>query len=176
MRVLVAYDGGEPGEKAMTAIAAWVHEHAADVHVVHVLNPKSIHETPRTTSLQPVMAAGTPNGTVLDAEGPFPVLAESRSQAVDAARTTATEEIAALATRRLGIYPVTPHVVVGTEAAHGDRQARRRHRRRYRRDGRPRTNWPLTCAPWERGGSCRAGVTRAGPSGRPERGVRTNDA
>jgi len=116
--VLVANDGGPAGEKALTAIAAWLQQTAAEVHVVHVLKPGAIHETVRAGTLHGITPASTSTGTPLHAEEPLAILAEDRSQAIEAARTLAAAEIRAMAARHVGGYPVTPHVVVGSEAAH----------------------------------------------------------
>jgi universal stress protein A len=117
MRVLVAYDGGAAGEKAMQAIASWVQESSAEVHVVQVLNPKTIHETVRPATLHVVTPAATSTGSLLYAEEPPAVLAEDRTQALDSTLTETAERIKEMAGRHVAAYPVTAHVVLGSEPA-----------------------------------------------------------
>ena len=116
MRVLLAYDGGPVGESAMRVIAPWVQQSGAAMHIVHVLKADEIHDTARPLALHVLTPGGSPTGTPLYAQEPPAVLAEDRSQALDAVCSAAEEEMLALGARHLGRYPVVVHVVVGEEA------------------------------------------------------------
>ena len=116
MRLLIAHDGGPTGERAIAAVAPWAMRSAAEIHVLRVLKPGTIHDTVRPGAIHVLTPGSTPTGTLLYAEEPPAVLAEDRSQALDAVRATAAEEIVALAEGHIGAYPITTHVVVGRDA------------------------------------------------------------
>ncbi len=117
MRILIANDGGQLGEKALATVAGWSQRSAAEVHIVEVLKPSAVHETARPTVLHASTPAATSTGRLLYAEEPFAALAEDRTQALDAARTTAVERMEAQAAKYLPGAAVTSHAVVGADPA-----------------------------------------------------------
>lgn len=117
MRVLIAYDGGEAGEKALAAIAPWAIDSGAEVHMVKVLKPKEIHETAFSSAPHTPVPAGTVTGVLLGTKGPTPHLAEDRSQALVSAREIAEEQLSAVGVRVFGSTPVTVHVEIADHDA-----------------------------------------------------------
>jgi nucleotide-binding universal stress UspA family protein len=117
MRVLLAYDSGPTGEKALTAAANWIRESGAELHLVHVVSPGAVHETPRSQRLVAVPPQSTVTGVRLNLEEPPAPLTEDRSQAYLSTKDRAEEEMRELARRHVGDYPVTPHAIVADETA-----------------------------------------------------------
>ena len=115
MRVVLAYDGGETSERALKAISPWVEQSAAELHIVRVLNPKGIHDTARPAVVHSMTPAGGTTGTRLFTEDPPVPIVEDRGQALDAAHTTAAEDIGRRAREHLGAYPITAEALVGSE-------------------------------------------------------------
>ncbi len=118
MRVLMAYAGGEAGEKALAAIAPWARESGAEVHLVRVLNPKDIHETGYAAGGSHTPApAGTVTDLLLGSKEPKAHLAEDRSQAFVAARGVAQEQLHEVGKRVFGIPDIAVHVEVAEDVA-----------------------------------------------------------
>ncbi len=117
MRVLIAYDGGPAGERALAAIANWVRESGAELHALTVLKPGQMHDTAIPMATHAYTPASTPTGTVVGSHEPMPVFAENRSQAIEAARVVASERLQAVAGEALGDTPVTVHAEIGDDAA-----------------------------------------------------------
>ena len=117
MRVLIAYDGGPAGDKALAAIASWARESNAEVHALTVLKPGQIHETPMPSAMHAYTPASTPTGTPIGSSEPRAVLAETRSQAIDSAKVSAAEKLESVVRAALGDLSVSVHVEVADDAA-----------------------------------------------------------
>ncbi len=92
MRIIVALDGSEVGEAAVGAIAKWAWESQAEVHLVSVLHPDEIHETPserlvpEPSGANQVGSSGSYGGALFTTPQPRVRLAENRGQALTRAR------------------------------------------------------------------------------------------
>ena len=118
MRILIANDGGQLGEKALATVAGWSQRSAAEVHIVEVLKPSAVHETARPT----VLHAGTPGCHIDGADcstqkSPLRLLrrtAPRRSMQRGPQRWSAWKRQAA---KYLPGVAVTSHAVVGADPA-----------------------------------------------------------
>jgi nucleotide-binding universal stress UspA family protein len=117
MRVLIAYDGGPAGDKALAAIASWARESSAEVHALTVLKPSQIHETAMPSAMHAYTPASTPTGTAVGSSEPRAVLAETRSQAMEAAKVRAAERLQTVVSEVLLGIAVTVHIEVAEDAA-----------------------------------------------------------
>lgn len=117
MRVLIAYDGGDAADKALAAIAPWTRESAAEVHLVKVLRPRDIHETPFPPGVHAFTPAGTASGQLLNTAELPPALASNRGQAFDTARAEAADQLRSIAEKILGSQHVQVHVEISDEPA-----------------------------------------------------------
>ena len=117
MRVLIAYDGGEAGDKALAAIAPWTRDSAAEVHLVKVLKPKDIHETSFPSGVHAVTPAGTASGQLLNTAEPPPQFASNRGQAFDTARAEAADQLRAVGENIFGSQHAEVHVEISDEPA-----------------------------------------------------------
>ena len=109
MRVLVAYDGDESGDRALAAMENWARSSQAEVHLVTVLDPGDVRDTSRRDGGRSTTPAGTPSGQLLHVAEPVPALAEDRSQAVAALLDRTRDRLGEVATRHLGGVAVTIH-------------------------------------------------------------------
>lgn len=117
MRVLIAYDGGDAGDRAMAAISNWATSTQAEVHLLTVLHPGDIHDTSYGHIVHALTPAGTPSGQMLRTTEPLPAIAESRSQAVAGALSEAEERLRDLATRLLPGLEVQVHADINEHTA-----------------------------------------------------------
>jgi nucleotide-binding universal stress UspA family protein len=117
MRVLIAYDGGEAGDKALAAIAPWTRASAAEVHLVKVLKPKDIHETSFPGPAHAFTPAGTASGQMLNTAEPPPHLASNRGQAFDTALAEAADQLRAIGEHIFGQQHAEAHVEISDEPA-----------------------------------------------------------
>ena len=117
MRVVVAYDGGEAGERAVAAIASWVQTTDADVHMLTVLHPSDVHETSMPPGVHGFTPAATWTGEPLHVSEPIPVLAEDRTQAFESARNEAEERLQGIGQRSFGSVSLAVHAEVAENAA-----------------------------------------------------------
>ena len=117
MRVVVAYDGGEAGERAIAAIASWVRTTDADVYMFTILNPSDVHETSMPHGVHAFTPAATATGTVLHVSEPIPALAEDRTHAFERARTEAEEQLRDVARRNFPGIALAVHAEVADHPA-----------------------------------------------------------
>ena len=117
MRVLIAYDGGEAGDKALAAIAPWTRDSAAEVHLIKVLKPKEIHGTAFPAGVHAVTPAGTASGQLLNTAEPAPHLAANRGQAFDTARAEAADQLRAAGENIFDSQHTEVHVEISDEPA-----------------------------------------------------------
>ena len=110
MRVLVAVDGTKIAESALGAIGSWARESKAEVVLLTVRKPGSVHETMPDNAIHEMTPRGTPSGQSLPAFGvPSGIASEDRTQALERVRVDTENELHALAQRYLG---AAPHSVV----------------------------------------------------------------
>lgn len=117
MRVLVAYDGGEAGERALAAMANWAKETAPELHLLTVLHPNSIRETAAPGESYALTPAGTSAGQLLHADPPLPMVAENRSQAFASARAVAEAQLRDVANRHFSGLDVVFHAEIAEATA-----------------------------------------------------------
>lgn len=117
MRVLVAYDGGKAGERALAAMASWAKETSPELHLLTVLHPSSVRDTAVPGESHALTPAGTSAGQLLHADPPLPVMAETRSQAFDGARTRAEDQLRVVAGKYFEGLDVTVHAEIAEAAA-----------------------------------------------------------
>ena len=117
MRVLVAHDGGEAGDRALSAIANWAGTSQAEVHLVTILNPGEAHDTSRGDLVHSMTPAATTTGQLLHSGEPLPTLAEDRSQAVSWVLTETKEKLHDVASRLLPGIEVTVHADINERVA-----------------------------------------------------------
>jgi nucleotide-binding universal stress UspA family protein len=112
MRVVVAYDGGDAGERAIAAIASWVRTTDADVDMFTILDPSDVHETSLKRGAYAVAPAVTPTGKVLNIGNSTPALAEDRTHAFERARTEAEQQLHDVARRNFPGVSLSVHAEV----------------------------------------------------------------
>ena len=117
MRVLLAFDSGPTGEKALASVAWWIKESGAELHLVHVLSPHAVHETARPQDLRAVTPQSTVTGVPLHVEAAMSGLTEDRSQAYQSWRVRREEEMLNVVKKHLGDYAAVPHVIIADEPA-----------------------------------------------------------
>lgn len=117
MRVVVAYDGGDAGDRAIAAIANWIQTTDAEVHMLTVLDSSAMSETAMPRGVHGFQPAGTYGGQPIDVHEPLPMLAETRSQAIDGARALAEERLQDIAQRNFGSVNVQVHAELSDHAA-----------------------------------------------------------
>lgn len=117
MRVLVAYHGGEAGDRAVAAMAGWARSSQAEVHLVTVLDPDDVHDTSRGDVVHMMTPAATTTGQLLHTAEPRPALAEDRSQAVAALLDRTRTQLDEVATRQLNGVAVTVHADIDEHVA-----------------------------------------------------------
>ena len=117
MRVLIAYGGGDAGDKTLAAVAPWAQSSGAEVHLVKVLKPKGIHETALSGAVHDIAPSGTPTGALISTGEPVAHLAQDRSQAFVAARREAEEQLHVVGERAFGTPDITVHVQIADEVA-----------------------------------------------------------
>lgn len=117
MKVLIAYDGGDAGDRAMAAISNWATSTGAEVHLITILHPGDIHDTSYGRIVHALTPAGTPSGQMLRTTEPLPAIAESRSQAVAGALGEADERLRDVAARFLPGMDVKLHADINEHAA-----------------------------------------------------------
>lgn len=117
MRVLVAHDGGEAGDRALVAMANWARSSDAEVHLVTVLKPGEARETSRGSVLHAMTPAATTSGQLLHATEPLPTLAETRSQAATGLIDETKQHLRDIASRALDGVAVTVHADINEHVA-----------------------------------------------------------
>lgn len=111
MRVLVALDGTDVGERAVKAVASWAKTAGAEIHLLSVLHPDEVHATARKGDfVHALTPQGTMAGQVIHAEEPRELAAEDRSQAMSRAHTEREDYLRAVATRYLEGVPAVCQV------------------------------------------------------------------
>ncbi len=83
MKVLVAVDAGDAGERILKAIGPWAVASGVELHLLTVLTPGQVHETVRPHATHALTPAATSSGGLLHTHEPFPVQAENKSQAIE---------------------------------------------------------------------------------------------
>lgn len=116
MRVLVALDGSEVGEAALTAVAPWAAVSNADIHLVTVLQPSKVHETAE------VKMVGAIAGPSAVATKPRRKTIEDRTQALVRARQEAQGYLSLMAARYLPNVPHSVNVTWGDDPADAIRE------------------------------------------------------
>lgn len=119
MKVLVAHDGGEAGDRALSAIATWALDSQAELHVMTILKPGDVHDTSRGDLVHVMTPAATTTGQLLNSGEPLPRLAENRSQAVDFALSSEKERLWQVTGRFLPGVNVTVHAEIDDHVAEG---------------------------------------------------------
>ena len=117
MRVLLAHDGGEAGDRAVVAIANWAKSSQAEVHLATILKPGETRETSRGTMIHSMTPAATTSGQLLHASEPLPTLAETRSEAISSVLQETKERLRDIATRHLEGVQVTVHADINEHVA-----------------------------------------------------------
>lgn len=117
MRVLLAYDSGPAGEKALKAAANWIRDSGVELHLVHVVPRSAVHETAHPQALHALAPQSTVTGVPLHLEESMALLTEDRSQAYLSTKGRAGEEMRDVARRHVGDHAVTPHVIVADDPA-----------------------------------------------------------
>lgn len=117
MKVVVAYDGGDAGERAISAIANWVRTTQAEVHMLTVMDPSEANETSMPPGVHGFQPAGTWAGQPIDVREPLPKLAETRSQAIEGARSIAETRLHDVARRNFAGVNVAVHAELSDHAA-----------------------------------------------------------
>ncbi|MGH2632717.1 MAG: universal stress protein [Tepidiformaceae bacterium] len=117
MRVVVAYDGGDAGDRAIAAIANWIRSTDADVHMLTVMDSSATTETAMPPGVHGFQPAGTWAGQPIDVHEPLPKLAETRSQAIEGARSLAEERLHDVAQRNFGTVSVAVHAELSDHTA-----------------------------------------------------------
>jgi nucleotide-binding universal stress UspA family protein len=117
MKVVVAYDGGDAGERAISAIANWVRTTQAEVHMLTVMDPSEANETSMPPGVHGFQPAGTWAGQPIDVHEPLPKLAETRSQAIEGARSIAETRLHEVARRNFAGVSVAVHAELSDHAA-----------------------------------------------------------
>ncbi len=117
MRVLIAYDGGDAGERALRALAPWLADTGAEIHLATIIEPKSVHETPRPAGVHGFTPAGTSSGQLLGTYEPLTGLAEDRSQAMAGVVAESKERLQTAAARLLPGLTARTHAELSTETA-----------------------------------------------------------
>ncbi len=117
MRVLVAYDGGEAGDRALEAIANWAKASQAEVHLATILKPGEARDTSRGNVVHAMTPAATPAGQLLHTGEPLPKLAETRSEAISGILQETRESLRDTASRYLAGVEVTVHADINEHVA-----------------------------------------------------------
>ena len=117
MKVVVAYDGGDAGDRAISAIANWIRTTQAEVHMLTVLDPSNTNETSMPPGVHGFQPAGTWSGQPVDVHEPLPMLAETRSQAIEGARSVAEERLQDVAHKNFGGVSVAVHAELSGHTA-----------------------------------------------------------
>jgi nucleotide-binding universal stress UspA family protein len=115
MRVLIAYDGGPAGEATLRALASWIHSANVEVHLVTVIDPKDVRETPRPPGVHSFTPQATVTGTTLPVREPDTMLAENRTQALVAAHEVSDERLLDTAAQLLGQAPTAAHTELNSD-------------------------------------------------------------
>ena len=118
MRVLVALDRTERAAEAARAIAAWAGDARPEGHLLHVLHPNDIPETPAPAGFSHALTpGGTYSGQTLDVREPLPRLAEDRSQALQRAIAESEDFLANIAQRFFPDVAASAHVEASEDTA-----------------------------------------------------------
>lgn len=111
MRVVVALDGTDVGERAVKAVASWAKTAGAEVCLLSILHPDEVHATVRKGDfVHALTPQGTMAGQVIHAEEPREVAAEDRTQAMARARMERKDYLCNVAGRYLDGVPVVCQV------------------------------------------------------------------
>ncbi len=97
MRVLITLDGSEISESAAVAVSQWAKDIKPEVLLLMVLHPDDIKQTSRGGYHYEVTPKGTMSGQLLAVADQNPPPAESRTQAIDRARSETSEYLASVA-------------------------------------------------------------------------------
>jgi len=84
MKVLIAIESGEVGERVLKAVGPWAVASGTELHLLTVLERGQVHETARDHPTHALTPAGTSMGTLLNTREPYVEQAENRSQAIEA--------------------------------------------------------------------------------------------
>ena len=123
MRIIVGLDGSEVAEAALRAIAKWADSSQAEVHLVSILHPDEIHETPservvpEKSPARQIGSSGAYGGTLYTTPQPRVRLAENREQALDRAYDERMDYLRTVAARDLRGMTVSCHVESSEETA-----------------------------------------------------------
>lgn len=117
MRVLIAYDGGDAGERALSALRPWLADTGAEIHLATIIEPKAVHETPRPAGVHGFTPAATASGQLLHTHEPVAGFAEDRSQALAGMVAERRDRLQAVAARLLPGLSVHTHAELSTETA-----------------------------------------------------------
>lgn len=123
MRIIIALDGSQIGEAAVRAVAAWAQESPAEIHLVSILHPDEIHETPserlvaERSPLVQVGSSGSYGGALFTIPQPRVRLAENRGQALERVHEERMDYLRMVAARHLPDMSVACHVESSEETA-----------------------------------------------------------
>ncbi|MCZ2108353.1 MAG: universal stress protein [Dehalococcoidia bacterium] len=117
MKVLIAYDGGEAGNRALAAMHNWATSTQPEIHLITVIRPGDVHDTTFGRGTHALTPAGTESGQMLNTAEPVPAMAESRSQAVASALSEAEERLYTVATRALPGLDIHVHTDINERVA-----------------------------------------------------------
>ena len=117
MKVVIAYDGGEAGDRALAAISNWASTTQPEIHLITILLPGEIHETSYGHNVHALTPAGTASGPIITVNEPLPAIAENRSQAVTGTLAEAEERLHDVAAKHLNGLNVQVHADINDHVA-----------------------------------------------------------
>ncbi len=118
MKVLLAIEPGEAGERVAGVIGPWARGAQAEVHLLTVLSPKRIHGTDAgDTARHELTPASTVTGALLHSEQPAPRSAETRQQAYARKRDETSDRLSDLGEKYLSGVIQGRHVEIDDEVA-----------------------------------------------------------
>lgn len=97
MRILMTFDGSEISESAAVAVSQWAKAIQPEILMLMVLDPGDIKQTSRGGYHYEVTPKGTMSGQLLAIADSNQPAAESRTQAIDRARSETAEYLASVA-------------------------------------------------------------------------------
>lgn len=119
MRIVVTSDGSPLSERAIAALAPWIRAWGAETWLLSVVDPRESHEVISEPGRPPAPASGLASAPSLGGEhiAPAPMVAVSRGQALEAARTGTEDALRDLAARYLAGIDVNVRAAFGENAA-----------------------------------------------------------
>ena len=125
MRILVALDGSELSEGSLSAIAKWAWGAQAEIHLLSVVHPDEIHDTPSGekevpgdfSTVRAVGSSGQYGGALYATPKEAPILAEDRGEALKRVHDERMDYLQLTAAQYLQDMVVTCHVELSENTA-----------------------------------------------------------